>query len=48
MNRKVVLGLQILLACFIVMGKIMGSICLLSVLVVYCINQINWLNDKDK
>lgn len=48
MSKKAVLTLEIILAVAIVMGKLWACICLLSVLVVYCTNQINWLKEKNK
>ena len=47
MNKKAVLALELLLVLLIILGRTTASICLLTVLVVYCTNQIAWLKDKE-
>ena len=48
MNKFFVLTLEILLAILIMIGKTVAAICILSVLVIYCTNQIAWLKERDK
>ena len=47
MNKKAILALELLLVLLIILGRTTACICLLTVLVVYCTNQIAWLKDKE-